>query len=109
MSILLTFCLVLLIPLIALIFMYLLASVIVFILFQVPLSRKHILNRLDENLNQIYDEFIKKRYTCNDCNRQSNKAKYIKQVIKCYLDFTWRGVKNLIPPQWHIGNHHLNQ
>jgi len=109
MTILLGICLVLISPLVVLVVMYILASLIVFSLFQVPLTRKYILNRFDENLNHKYDEFVKKRYTRKDCNRQSYISHYVKEIVKCYLNITWRGMKYLSTQKRNIKSiNHLN-
>ena len=90
--------------------LYLLAALVAIFLVQMPLTRKCIINHFDKNLNEMYNEFNKKRYTSKDCNWQGKVTHYIKETVKCYCELVWRDVKKFISPKWHISStNYLNK
>ena len=83
---------------------YLLAAIVAFALIHIPSTRKRIFSHFDKNLNQMYDEFAKKRYTSNDYKGKGKIAHYIKEGIKTYCDLILWDIKKIISPQRHISN-----
>ena len=84
--------------------LYLLAALIAIFLVQIPLTRKCIINHFNESLNEMYDEFRKKRYASKDCNWQGKVTQYIKETVNCYCELIWRDVKKFISPKRHISS-----